>query len=419
MSGSLMSSPPNYKTRSHSTPIKHDPPTLGGWDSISRNQGPDSLGPDSGYRTLPLTSQDMFRDSSSSPDADAVTYVGPSSDSEDEVIPCSQAPVGSRFGHLTPRSVEPWSPFSSPAHAPPGTNDSGPGEGLGRKRKGGARVLSSSSSSSSSSGPASEGEDGVGTMQEPSGGDSPGPEGLGGAVEPEAMPKGQARARLPPLTSASNSLDEFKIPKRTSQTTKQDLRQLSILQNFERTQLSYKNPKAAKTSNRGTAKRGRGPGRGRTSFAGAAHTRPLPNNTGIPYSNQMKVGFGYGITNPTKRKHENNKTTAALGKKKKLDPLQQPPWVPPSTSGKSFPPPPPQPPKNRREPTSLSDVKTSRATDPAQTPAAASRASAAEDPPKPSTSSGARSEGTSKIFLGPQKFPPPPTVPPLPPLIQP
>ena len=275
---------------------------------------------DSGFKSIktrsfgsPCSSVDMFADSQLDPDAGA--RVDSSSDSD--VVPNSltHTPLQSRIPILR-----------LPKLSTSSLSDQGNSQIVGRKRKGGQVPLSSSSSSASDSDVRMEGGSGLddsgNSGSDPEGAGEPELGGVRGAkTKPEAKPKGKGKPRLSPLDFTSDSLNDFKIPKRKGRLTKVEIKQISILKNFEnKSKVNYKNTKNPNPK----PGRGRGSGRGGSGRSRSGSARSRKPNDGVPYLEMIKNGLSYGT-----------KTTSHKQAPK------MPPWIPSGSTRGNFPPLPP------------------------------------------------------------------------------
>ena len=239
---------------------------------------------DSGFKSMksrsfgsPCTSPDMFHDSSLDPER-----VGVDSGSDSDMIPASQpqTPPPSRIPILR-----------LPRPSTSSLSNQEDSQIVGRKRKGGQVALSSSSGSASESDLSMEGGYGA---ENPGNSDSDpgrarklGSGGIGGAkTKPEAKPKGKGKPSLSPLDFTSDSLNDFKIPKRKGKMTKVEIRQISILKNFEnKNKLNYKSPKNPNPK----PGRGRGSGRGGLVGPDPAQLGPASRTTVSPTWKWLKM----------------------------------------------------------------------------------------------------------------------------------
>ena len=329
--------------------------------SGSKLGGGRDLGPDSGFKSIksksfgsPCSSVDMFADSS---DTDKRVRAG--SDSDSDVI-LSSLPQTKSLSKMPVLRLPRLSTSSL-------SNQESQVE-TGRKRKGSKVVLSSSSGSASEPDDRMEMGSGVENsgkavaIQERAGEFESGARGV--KPKPEAKPKG--KAKKPGLNSpnfTSDSLNDFRIPKRKDKMNKIDIKQISILEKFEnKNQVSsYKNPKNPAKPGRGRGS-SRGSGRSRSSS-----TRSRKPENGVPYAEMVKHGFSKGLAN----------------KQGKQDPKtpKLPPWIPSGPKTGDFPPLPVT--GYRKVPAQGVKTVDKPRTDPAD-----------DSVPKPSTSTGA--VGTSK-----------------------
>ena len=286
---------------------------------------------DSGFKSIktrsfgsPCSSVDMFADSQLDPDAGA--RVDSSSDSD--VVPNSltHTPLQSRIPILR-----------LPKLSTSSLSDQGNSQIVGRKRKGGQVPLSSSSSSASDSDVRMEGGSGLddsgNSGSDPEGAGEPELGGVRGAkTKPEAKPKGKGKPRLSPSDFTNDSLNDFKIPKRKGKLTNAEIRQISVLKNFENktNKLSYNkfrnpNPNPTKSTNPG---RGRGSGRGGSGRSRSGSARSREPNKGVSYLEMMRTGLGFGTSkNASKNKTDNKQNP------------KSPPWIPSGAAKGVFPPP--------------------------------------------------------------------------------
>ena len=298
----------------------------------------------------PISSPDMFRDSSS-PDPNRTTEVG--SDSDSDLIPNSLVQANSQ-----PRVPILKLPRLSSSSNPPESSQ----VGMGRKRKGSKVVLSSSSNSSSGS-VASDSEKEVGRVPERDNSGSSdsergcdeGPKSFrakGAETMPEVYPKGWVGPESGSHDLTNDSLKDFKISRKLKgNMTNLEKRQTRNLQNFEKGQknqdFSYKNPKNPKHPKlvvpkltKEVAKRGGGSGRGKPGNPRTRSTRPHKPNEGTSYAELMKTGFNFGGSNSNKTSNK-KKTSSTV-------PPKNPPWIPSGSAKGDFP---PLKPRSRKEAT--------------------------------------------------------------------
>ena len=296
-----------------------------GLGSGSRLVGGRDLGPDSGFKSIksrsfgsPVSSVDLFADSS-----DSDKRVRADSGSDSDVIPNSlpQTKSPSRIPvlRLTRLSASSLSNQESQVET-------------GRKRKGSRVILSSSSGSASDQddrmGMGSGGENAGEPVTNPGRAGKVGSGGARGAKsKPEAPPKGKAeKPGLSPLNLTSDSLNDFKIPKRKDKMNKLDVRQISILKKFENKNQDsgYKRP-----HNPAKPGRGRGSSRGGTGRSRSSSARSRKPDSGIPYAEMVKHGFDMTKTIGNKQNNKQAPKTPKL-----------PPWIPSGPRRGDFPPPP-------------------------------------------------------------------------------
>ena len=314
-------------TRPERTPEKPGPNESGpdfpakGLGSGSKLGGGRDLGPDSGFKSIksksfgsPCSSVDMFADSS---DTDKRVRAG--SDSDSDVI-LSSLPQTKSLSKMPVLRLPRLSTSSL-------SNQESQVE-TGRKRKGSKVVLSSSSGSASEPDDRMEMGSGVENsgkavaIQERAGEFESGARGV--KPKPEAKPKG--KAKKPGLNSpnfTSDSLNDFRIPKRKDKMNKIDIKQISILEKFEnKNQVSsYKTQK-----NPARPGRGRGSSRGRSGRSRSSSARSRKPENGIPYAEMVKHGFSM-----TKR-------AAKIQEKQDPKTPKLPPWIPSGPKHGDFPP---------------------------------------------------------------------------------
>ena len=315
-----------------------------GVSSVGMDSGFKSGGKSAKIRSLfgkrsPISSPDMFRDSSS-PDPNRTTEVG--SDSDSDLIPNSLVRANSQ-----PRVPILKLPRLSSSSNPPESSQ----VGMGRKRKGSKVVLSSSSNSSSGS-VASDSEKEVGRVPERDNSGSSdsergcdeGPKSFrakGAETMPEVYPKGWVGPESGSHDLTNDSLKDFKISRELKgNMTNLEKRQIRNLQNFEKSKktqdFSYKNPKNPKHPKlvvpkltKEEAKRGGGSSRGKPGNPRTRSARPHKPNEGTSYADLMKIGFNFGGSNSSKNPNKKNtKSTPpplepGTPQKKPLDPL----WI--------------------------------------------------------------------------------------------